>query len=128
MAQTKPENETFAVRLKAFRKEAGLTQQDIATALGLDRSTYTYYERGKTRPNWETLQRLAAIFQVPMTSLWGGDRSFRPIVRDNPLQLEPTSQRLADLTPEERQLLLQFRQLDGEARFELIAHLKDLLG
>ena len=34
--------------LKYYRSECKLTQQDVADLLGLERSSYTYYETGKT--------------------------------------------------------------------------------
>ena len=36
--------------LKYYRSECKLTQQDVADLLGLERSSYTYYETGKTEP------------------------------------------------------------------------------
>ena len=50
--------------LKYYRSECKLTQQDVADLLGLERSSYTYYETGKTTPDIETLIRLSKIFHV----------------------------------------------------------------
>ena len=35
-------------RLRSLRLSMGLTQMQVAEALNIDRSTYTYYETGKT--------------------------------------------------------------------------------
>ena len=57
--------------LKKVRKEHKLTQQDIADVLGIDRSTYTFYETGKTSPSVQTLYKLSNIYNVSMGYLSG---------------------------------------------------------
>ena len=42
--------------LKYYRHECGLTQQQVADRLKIERSTYTYYETGKTKPDISRLQ------------------------------------------------------------------------
>jgi len=59
-------------RLKILRKRAGMTQQEIATKLGVDRSTYTKYETGQSEPTFETLQALSNMFDVNVDFLMGG--------------------------------------------------------
>ena len=51
-------------RLRAARKACKMTQGQVAELLGVDRSTYTYYETGKSSPSYENLMRLAAMFKV----------------------------------------------------------------
>ena len=58
--------------LKYYRSECKLTQQDVADLLGLERSSYTYYETGKTTPDIETLIRLSKIFHVDFFDLLSG--------------------------------------------------------
>ncbi len=48
--------------LKRLRNTYELSQQDIADKLGIDRSTYTYYETGKTEPSINMLSRILAIY------------------------------------------------------------------
>ncbi len=62
-------------RIKAARKECRLTQQQVADILGLDRSTYSYYELGHLKPSVEVLVKLSAIFNVDIAWLSGADRS-----------------------------------------------------
>ena len=45
--------------LKKLRKERGLTQSDVATALHVNRSTYTKYEIGTNVPNIEQLKAVS---------------------------------------------------------------------
>ena len=50
--------------LKYYRHECGLTQQQVADRLKIERSTYTYYETGKTKPDINTLIKIAKVFNV----------------------------------------------------------------
>lgn len=56
-------------QLRMTRMSCNLTQQQVADKLEIDRSTYTYYETGKTTPSIFTLMKLAEIFQVPIDSI-----------------------------------------------------------
>ncbi len=58
--------------LKYYRHECGLTQQQVADRLKIERSTYTYYETGKTKPDINTLIKIAKVFNVSYTSLLKG--------------------------------------------------------
>ena len=54
----------FAKRLKVLRKTAGITQVEISNTLNIERSTYAYYEVGKTTPNFNTLLSICKMFGV----------------------------------------------------------------
>ncbi|MBQ9944950.1 MAG: helix-turn-helix transcriptional regulator [Clostridia bacterium] len=62
-------------RLKQARKECKLTQQQIADLLGVDRSTYAYYELGVSNPSLENILALAGIFKVDIEWLLGAEKS-----------------------------------------------------
>ena len=47
--------------LKHFRKKAGLTQTDVATALYMSRSGYANYEEGRNIPNIEQTLQLSEL-------------------------------------------------------------------
>lgn len=51
-------------QLRTIRNTCNLTQQQVADELHIDRSTYAYYETGKTTPSIFTLMKLAVLFQV----------------------------------------------------------------
>ena len=57
-------NTKFSLILKQTRENAGLTQKQVAQALGIERSTYAYYETGTSHPNAMMVLKLAAIFNV----------------------------------------------------------------
>ena len=58
-------------QLKVLRKKAKLTQAEIASQLGVDRSTYAKYENGQSEPNFEIMQRLSSLFGVSVDFLIG---------------------------------------------------------
>lgn len=64
----------FPERLKQLRQKKGLTQQEIAELLGVKRNTYSDWENGKTEPNFETLLKLADLFEVSLDWLFGRDK------------------------------------------------------
>lgn len=69
-----PQNQTvFSLRLRYYREAAGLTQEETAAYLAVCRSTYSYYELGKTEPGIETLKRIARLFRVPVKILIAED-------------------------------------------------------
>ena len=57
-------------KLKARRKELGLTMQDVADRVGLVHRQQVYeWERGKVRPGRKHLRRLAMVLQVSISDL-----------------------------------------------------------
>lgn len=59
--------------LRFLRRCNYLTQAELSKALNLDRSTYTYYELGCTRPPLETLVRISRAYDVSLEVLLGID-------------------------------------------------------
>ena len=51
-------------RLRALRLTFGFTQSSVAEVLGINRSTYSYYESGTTRPDPVVLGKLASYYQT----------------------------------------------------------------
>ncbi len=61
----------LAERLRALREDHDLTQQQIAAFLKKERSSYTYYETGKTEPCIDDLITLADFYRVSLDYLTG---------------------------------------------------------
>ena len=61
--------EKFHEKLKVLRKKKGLTQQEVADLVHVDRVRYTNWESGKREPNFENLSMLACIFDVSIDFL-----------------------------------------------------------
>ena len=56
-------------KIKKFRKKINYTQKQVADYLGVDRSTYSYYELGKIIPYVKTIMSLSKIFGVNYTEI-----------------------------------------------------------
>ena len=52
-----------------------MTQEDLARAIGQSASSITMYETGRREPDFETLEALADVFNVPLASLVSEDDS-----------------------------------------------------
>lgn len=55
--------------LKEYRKERGLTQLEAAKKLGVARTTYADYEKGKIQPPIDKIQRISMWLDVPTSDL-----------------------------------------------------------
>lgn len=66
-------------KLIALRKAKGLTQVEIAKALGLSRSAYSMYELGQREPDFEVAQRLAGALEVTIDELLSTAKTTSPI-------------------------------------------------
>ncbi len=51
-------------QLVALRKQSGLTQREVAEALGTSQSNVSRWERGLTRPSAYSIHRLSRLFAV----------------------------------------------------------------
>lgn len=61
----------FSERLKDLRKQAGLTQVDVAEKLGISQPAYASWERGVKKPTQENLVKIAQILNVSIDYLVG---------------------------------------------------------
>lgn len=61
----------FPERLKALRKETGLTQKEIAKKLNITQPAYQQWESGKIKPSADTLDKFASFFHVTTDYLLG---------------------------------------------------------
>jgi len=59
----------WAKVLKSLRKDRGLSQADLANLLGVRRSSISSYENGTRSPDYDTLLKIAACFQVSIDYL-----------------------------------------------------------
>ena len=55
---------SFSEQLKMARLRKRMTQQEVAEAMCITKSTYCGYETGKRRPDVEKLKRLAEILET----------------------------------------------------------------
>lgn len=60
---------SFVENFKKARTEAGLTQQQVADALNLDRSAIAHYENGDSMPNARNIQNICELFNIKFDEL-----------------------------------------------------------
>ena len=61
----------FSQRLKDLRKQYKFTQKELADKLHVDQTAISYWENGKTYPDFDKQQMLAKIFHVSVNYLFG---------------------------------------------------------
>ncbi|MCR5566176.1 MAG: helix-turn-helix domain-containing protein [Clostridiales bacterium] len=61
--------EQIGLRIKTMRLSRNMTQADLAKAINQSQSSITMYETGRREPDFETLETLADVFNVPLVSL-----------------------------------------------------------
>ncbi len=102
-------------RLRELRTAAGMTQKEVAEHLGLQRSTYAYYETGATDPSLPVLQRVAAEYRVTLGYLLGHEET--PVTlalhqgAHNPLE---SAELMSECTRDERRFLSLLRRMNKD--------------
>ncbi len=129
----------LGLKLKYYRESCELSQQQIANALNVDRSTYTYYETGKTTPSASTLLKLSKIFNVPCSIFLESinqELDLNSLVADsvdNKKSRDTTKsyesdEKIYDLSKEEKDILIAYRVLNKSGQEKAQEYLKKLAG
>ena len=66
---------TLSENIRYLRRSKGLTQEDLAVKLGVNRAMIGSYEEGRAVPKLSVLQLIAHTFQVSVDDLIGADLS-----------------------------------------------------
>ncbi|WP_158861610.1 helix-turn-helix domain-containing protein [Lunatibacter salilacus] len=64
----------IAERIKKIRKEKGLSQQEVADRLSMNRVQYNRIETGKSDPTMNILQRIAAVLETDVVGFFEAGR------------------------------------------------------
>lgn len=59
--------------IKTYRKKRKLTQEQIANVIGIDRTSYSNLETGKTNLKADDFIKLINYLNIPITKLSSGD-------------------------------------------------------
>jgi transcriptional regulator with XRE-family HTH domain len=65
------DNDHLALRIRAFRKLKGLTQQQLADRMGVSVAVLGSLERGTRRPDSRLMQRIAESLGIDYDELTG---------------------------------------------------------
>ena len=103
-------------RMRVIRLDHGLKQSEVAEALHVSRSTYSYYETGASRPDPLVLAKLANFYDLSINAFFSEEyppQPREPLSRDS----------VGILTPQERALILLLRtnkDLSAENLLEML--------
>ena len=75
---------SFGKRIRALRKAAGLTQEQLGDAVGVTRSAISLIERGGGYPSIETADAIAQTLGIPIEDLFAfmSDKRLSPKRRE----------------------------------------------
>jgi len=108
---------TLGQAIRAIRREAGLSQKEVAEAAGIDQSYMSMIESGQRHnPGTRIIARLAQVLQVSIDEL-AAHAGYLP----RPQPANPLSERVLRLFRQ----LPRWRQQDVVAQLELYLRLKD---
>lgn len=60
---------SVGLRMRYYRIQCGLTQQQVADALKINRTTYTKYETGVSEPSHELLGKIVKMFGIDYNAI-----------------------------------------------------------
>lgn len=113
-------------RLRSLREKCGFTQEQVAKTLNIDRSSYTYYETGKTEPSIASLIKLSNLFKVPIEDLLGSECTPQTLLKDSkparrlPAKAAENASHIFDLDKQEKQILCYYRSMDQEKKQQVM--------
>ena len=125
-------------KLKYYRENCELSQQQVANTLNIDRSTYTYYETGKTTPSASTLLKLSKIFNVPCAVFLESINqelnlnskvadSIDEMFYDGEDDVITADDRIYGLSKEEKELVISYRVLDTVKKEKFDEFLRNII-
>lgn len=101
----------FGKRVRQTRKDQGMTQSELANALGTSQSAVSQIEAGERNPTYDMIRRLADQLNVSAGYLMGGDVKGEDV---------------DELSPQEEAHFRQLRGLSEEGREELREYMQYL--
>ena len=63
-------------KLNELRKAYNLTQAEFSKKIGISRVNYTRYETNKSRPDYETLLKIADFYDISLDELFDRKKYF----------------------------------------------------
>lgn len=117
----------IGLRIKTMRKSRKMTQADLALAINQSQSSITMYETGRREPDFETLEALADVFNVPLSAIVA-DEDAGPYIVDQPRSddVRLLIRGLNKLTPEQfQQATNVFRAMFQQTNPELFERGED---
>lgn len=104
--------DTLASRIKGAREAAKLSQQEVATHLGVSRQSVAQWEIGANRPSHKHIARLAGLLGVTEAWLLLGDGNPNKHVAEPSQEDDEADDRRKSLIREIRRLALELDDLE----------------
>ena len=96
-------NIEIADRLVKLRKEHNLSQEALASKLGLSRQAVSKWERAEASPDTDNLVALAELYGVPLDEILNGPKAQEEDTPNNePTKAELKEKKLADMSERQR--------------------------
>jgi transcriptional regulator with XRE-family HTH domain len=95
----------FGQRMTAFRAARGMTQYQLADALGMKRDLVAYYERSAKNPSLELVKKVSDYFGVTVGEMLN-DTAKKRTKPGPPSRLEQLTARLARLPANEQKVVM----------------------
>ena len=115
------------MNIKDIRLRKGLTQADVAAALGVSSVVYSRYETGKRQPSIDMLIQMADIFGVTVDFLLGRQDIEESTLSDYELQLMIDSPKAEERAKQIQKLKITKMEPQFAAPFfYLLLHAKNL--
>lgn len=117
-------DQMLSEQLKRIRKANGFTQQALADAVGIERSTYASYETGRNKPDVILLKRIANAFGVSSDFILEIDTTKEFNMKDVKTSYDKDEYSLMNaLSKDEKEVIAMYRLLTKEKKEELCVFL-----
>ena len=104
--------ETLASRIKGAREAAKLSQQEVASHLGVSRQSVAQWELGANRPSHKHIARLATYLSVTEAWMLLGDGNPKTGVAESSHDEDDKEERRRELIRDIRRLVLELDDLE----------------
>lgn len=117
---------SISVRIRVSREEKGLSQAELASAVGVTRGACGHWEQGKSVPSVENLARIAGLLGVRFEWLatGRGPQDYDPAILDGPSQQHQSDVPFMD--GEMQDLLAALKRLPPTSRSRLLDFVRSL--
>ena len=124
MAKYQVDRPTYLAQvLTNYRTINKLSQEEVATHLGITRSAYAYYELGRTEPSTENLSLLAKLYSAPIEDFFPPEKEHSMQFHDKTKEMFKSSAvpaRMGALSEDERKLIALFRLADTSGKVKIL--------
>lgn len=113
-------NPLFGKRLKQYRVACGITQEQIADKLNVNRATYTKYETGVSEPSLDILSRIISVLGIDFNSLLSEKDMREGGIYDNNMPM-------FNLTKDEQNIVIALRSFSDDEKIILNDKITEIL-